>query len=51
MAVERIKRMENALADLPAKERKATKERIERLKHWLDKGQKMIPWVIRFMKL
>jgi DNA-binding transcriptional regulator GbsR (MarR family) len=50
MAVERIKRMENALADLPAKERKATKERIERLKHWLDKGQKMIPWVIRFMK-
>jgi DNA-binding transcriptional regulator GbsR (MarR family) len=51
MAVERIKRMEDALGDLPAKERKATKERIERLKHWLDKGQKMIPWVIRFMKL
>jgi DNA-binding transcriptional regulator GbsR (MarR family) len=49
-AVERIKRMEEALVELPAKERKATKERIERLKHWLDKGQKMIPWVIRFMK-
>jgi len=51
MAAERIKRMEDALGDLPAKQRKATKERIERLKHWLDKGQKMIPWVIRFMKL
>lgn len=50
MAVERVKRMEEALALLPAKERKATRERIERLKHWLDKGQKMIPWIIRFMK-
>lgn len=50
MAVERVKRMEEALSRLPAKERKATRERIDRLKHWLDKGQKMIPWVIRFMK-
>lgn len=50
MAAERVKRMEAALSRLPVKERKATRERIERLKHWLDKGQKMIPWVIRFMK-
>lgn len=50
MAAERVKRMEETLAGLPTKERRATKERIERLKHWLDKGQKMIPWVIRFMK-
>lgn len=50
-AVGRIERMEAALADLPAKQRRATAQRIERLKHWLDKGQKMIPWVIRFMKL
>jgi DNA-binding transcriptional regulator GbsR (MarR family) len=51
MAAERIKRMEQALAALPAKERKATRERIERLKHWLDKGRKLLPWLIRFMKL
>jgi DNA-binding transcriptional regulator GbsR (MarR family) len=51
MAAERIKRMEHALSSLPAKERKATRERIERLKHWLDKGRKLLPWLIRFMKL
>jgi DNA-binding transcriptional regulator GbsR (MarR family) len=51
MAAERIKRMEQALAALPPKERKATRERIERLKHWLDKGRKLLPWLIRFMKL
>jgi len=51
MAAERIKRMEQALSALPAKERKATRERIERLKHWLDKGRKLLPWLIRFMKL
>jgi HTH-type transcriptional regulator, glycine betaine synthesis regulator len=50
MAAERIKRMEQALSALPAKERKATRERIERLKHWLDKGRKLLPWLIRFMK-
>lgn len=50
-AAERIRRMEEALADLPPKERRATKERIARLKHWLDKGQKILPWLIRFMKL
>lgn len=51
MAAERIKRMEQALSALPAKERRATRERIERLKHWLDKGRKLLPWLIRFMKL
>ena len=51
MAAERIKRMEQALSELPAKERRATRERIERLKHWLDKGRNLLPWLIRFMKL
>ena len=49
-ASERIRRMEDSLAELPAKERRATEERIERLKHWIDKGQKILPWLIRFMK-
>ena len=51
MAAERIKRMESALAELPPKERRATRERIDRLKHWLDKGRRILPWLIRFMKL
>ena len=50
MAAERIRRMEESLGDLPAKERRATRERIDRLKHWLDKGRKILPWLIRFMK-
>ena len=50
-AAERIDRMEAELPGLTAKDRRAIGERIERLKHWLDKGQKMIPWVIRFLKL
>jgi hypothetical protein len=51
MAAERIKRMEEALAGLSARERRAAAQRIERLKHWLDKGQKILLWLIRFMKL
>jgi DNA-binding transcriptional regulator GbsR (MarR family) len=51
MAAERIKRMEAALAELPPKDRRATRERIDRLKHWLEKGRKILPWLIRFMKL
>ena len=50
-AAERIDRMEAELPGLTSKDRRAIGERIERLKHWLDKGQKMIPWVIRFLKL
>lgn len=51
MASERIRRMEESLAGLSAQERRVTEERIERLKHWIDKGQKILPWLIRFMKL
>ena len=50
-ALQRIERMEQALHELPANERKATQKRIDRLKHWLDKGQKILPWLVRFMKL
>ena len=50
-ALERIRRMEKSLEELPPSQRKATRQRIDRLMHWLDKGQKIIPWLIRFMKL
>jgi len=48
-ADERIRRMEEALVNLSPEERRATAQRIERLKHWLDKGRKILPWLIRFM--
>lgn len=51
MAMERLQRMEDSLAGLTPKERRATKQRLERLKHWLDKGQKILPWLMRFMRL
>jgi len=31
--------------------KKPPHERIERLNHWLDKGQKILPWLVRFMKI
>jgi len=31
--------------------KKSPHERIERLNHWLDKGQNILPWLVRFMKL
>ncbi len=51
MAMERLQRMEDSLGGLTPKERRATKQRLERLKHWLDKGQNILPWLVRFMKL
>jgi len=50
-ARQRIERMEAALPDLPPDERGSTEERLERLKHWLDKGQQILPWLVRFLKL
>jgi len=48
-ALERIQRMEQLSADLNASERKEANIKIERLKHWLEKGQKLLPWILRFL--
>lgn len=48
-ALERINRMEALLAELSPEERKATKQRIDRLRHWLEKGQTMLPWILKFL--
>lgn len=45
----RIERMEELLPTLAPSNRKATEARIERLRHWLDKGQKMLPWILKFL--
>ena len=48
-ALERMKRMEDLSEGLSAADRKATHARIERLKHWLEKGQTMLPWIMKFL--
>jgi DNA-binding transcriptional regulator GbsR (MarR family) len=48
-ALQRIDRMETLADDLEPVEREAAFERIERLKHWLERGRKMMPWVLKFL--
>ncbi len=48
-ALERIDRMEKLMAQMSESDRTATLVRIERLKHWLEKGRKMLPWILRFL--
>lgn len=48
-ALQRIERMESLAVGLEPAERKAAFERIERLKHWLERGRKMMPWLLKFL--
>ena len=48
-ALQRIQYMESLLADMQAEERQATRQRLLRLRHWLEKGEKMLPWVLKFL--
>jgi len=48
-ALDRIARMEALSSDLNAADRKSAHVRIERLKHWLEKGQTMLPWILKFL--
>lgn len=48
-ALHRIERMEKLAEEMTATERKATFDRTERLKHWLERGQKMMPWILKFL--
>lgn len=48
-SLERIKRMERLMENMAPDERQLTREKIERLKHWLEKGQMMLPWILRFL--
>jgi hypothetical protein len=50
-AQERIQRMEKMMQSLPEYDRQLPAERIDRLKYWLGKGQKVVPWLVRFLKL
>ncbi|MEO6054527.1 MAG: hypothetical protein ABIP97_10980 [Chthoniobacterales bacterium] len=48
--LERVRRMEELLAEFPASEQKAASERLTKLRHWLEKGDTMLPWIIEFLK-
>jgi DNA-binding transcriptional regulator GbsR (MarR family) len=48
-AAERIKRMELLAKDLEGEERDAAFKRIERLRHWMERGRKMMPWLLKFL--
>jgi DNA-binding transcriptional regulator GbsR (MarR family) len=48
-ALERIRHMDELSATLNEEEKKNVLVKIERLKHWLEKGQKMLPWILKFL--
>jgi HTH-type transcriptional regulator, glycine betaine synthesis regulator len=48
-ALERIQHMESLLMEMPPDERDATRQRLTRLRHWLEKGEKMLPWALKFL--
>jgi HTH-type transcriptional regulator, glycine betaine synthesis regulator len=48
-ALERIRHMESLLMEMPPDERQATRQRLDRLRHWLEKGEKMLPWALKFL--
>jgi DNA-binding transcriptional regulator GbsR (MarR family) len=48
-ALQRIENMETLLAQMPAAERQVTRQRLDRLRHWLEKGERMLPWTLRFL--
>jgi DNA-binding transcriptional regulator GbsR (MarR family) len=45
----RLERMEQFIAQLPEDRRAAAEERLARLRHWHEKGQAMIPWLLKFL--
>ena len=48
-ALERIQHMESLTVSMSAEERQATRQRLIRLRHWLEKGEKMLPWALKFL--
>jgi len=48
-AAERIESMELLAKGLVGAEREAAFKRIERLRHWMERGRKMMPWILKFL--
>ncbi|MEI8293325.1 MAG: hypothetical protein WCG66_04935 [bacterium] len=48
-ALERIDTMESLANKLDPEDRATAEERLERLKHWLKRGESMLPWLLKFL--
>lgn len=45
----RLQRVEELIAQAPADTRSVAENRLSRLRHWHEKGQAMLPWVLKFL--
>jgi DNA-binding transcriptional regulator GbsR (MarR family) len=45
----RLERMEQLIAQIPEAGRGVAENRLARLRHWHEKGQSMIPWILKFL--
>jgi DNA-binding transcriptional regulator GbsR (MarR family) len=48
-ALQRIERMEALAEEMDPKARRAAFQRIDRLKHWMQRGQKLLPWALKVL--
>ncbi len=45
----RLERIQGFIDQLPPERRETAENRLARLRHWHEKGQAMIPWVLKFL--
>lgn len=45
----RLERMQELVKSLSAEERVDAEKRIAKLRHWLEKGNSLLPWVVKFL--
>jgi len=45
--LERLERMRELIAELPEEGRTVQQNRLARLQHWHEKGQALIPWILK----
>ena len=48
-ALQRIERMEALAEEMDPDARRAAFHRIDRLKHWMQRGQKLLPWALKVL--
>jgi DNA-binding transcriptional regulator GbsR (MarR family) len=48
-ALERIKHLETLLPMMAAEDREMTSQRLNRLRHWIEKGARILPWTLRYL--
>ncbi len=48
-ALQRIEHLESLTSRMSAEDRQVTEQRLNRLKHWLEKGERILPWTLRFL--